>query len=184
MSMHVAMKCAWNDAGYKAQCSDCPNTNPSCSDRAIHITPKECWERHLLSDYEFGVGENRHILKTAEGKLAIFTTIKPPFDHRCVLAISKISEVDRGRNNPPYGPYPASWSDMLHIDPQLTVVVPNNIDINFKTYYPTPWNQGLYRYITDAQVRSVLMQTKLELQKRSVKLSELNKIDELTKSLK
>jgi hypothetical protein len=183
MSMHIAVKCAWNNADYKAKCSDCPKTNPSCAKKAIHVTTKECWERHLFSDFEFGLVENRHILNTGSGRLVFFTTKIPFSNHRNVFAVSRIVKIDRTRHFPAYPPFPACWSDMVQFDPEMTIDLPRTIDLNFDTYYGKPWNQGLYRYIENEVALELLRGLRVELNKTQKVDSKLQILDRLEQSI-
>jgi len=179
MFFHFALKCAWSDAGYKAKCSSCPNTNPSCAQKAIHVTSKECWERHIFEKYEFGVGENKHINKTEKGKIVALVTKRPFSDHKNVFGVSCISEIEKAREFPEYPPFPACWSDMVHIEPSLTVVVPENIDLNFDAIYKTRWNQGLFRYLSQNQMLDLLLKLMFEMQKTKSSSEELVKLARL-----
>ena len=177
---NVAFKCAWNDAQYKGKCNSCPNTNPSCAQKWIHVTPKECWERHIFENWEFGVGENKHIIQAKEGKMVVFTTKKPSSDHRSIFGIARIEKIEKERHYPAYDPFPASWSDMVHIDPNLSVAIPDSIDISFGDFYKTQWNIGLFRYLSDDVVKKILFRTERELQKIGYNQEELDKLEKLT----
>jgi len=180
---NVAFKCAWNDARYKGKCSTCPNTNPSCAQKWIHVTPKECWERHIFENWEFGVGENRHINQAKIGKVVVFTTKKPYSDHKSIFAVARLEKIELERHYPAYPPFPASWSDMVHIDPNLSVAIPDSVDIDFEEFYKTRWNIGLFRYLSDDIVRKILFRTKLEMQKTGCNQQELDKLEKLIRLL-
>jgi hypothetical protein len=175
---NVVFKCAWNDAGYKNKCSNCPNTNPSCAQRWIHVTPLECWERHIFERWEFGVGENRHINHARPDKVAVFTTKKPFSDHKTVFGVARIRETENGRKYEAYGPYPAGWADMVLIDSKLAIEVPNSIDVIFEEFYQTRWTQGLFRYLPDDVTKRILSKVKSEMQKMGY-TSELSRLDQL-----
>lgn len=177
---NVAFKCAWNDAGYKAKCSTCPNTNSSCAQRAIHVTPQDCWERHIFEPgrWDFGVGENKHINYAKEGKVAIFTTKKPFSDHKSVFGIARIRKIKKEVQFPAIPPYPAGWADMVIIDSELSIAISSSIDINFEEFYETRWTQGLFRYLSDETVKKILLKVKLETQKIGC-TCDLDKLDQL-----
>jgi hypothetical protein len=180
---NVAFKCAWNDAQYKDKCSDCPNTNPSCAQQWIHVTPKECWERHIFEDWEFGVGENRHINQAKKGKVVVFTTKKPFSNHKIVFGVARLKNIEKERHYPAYFPFSESWSDIVLIDPELTVAIPNSIDINFEKYYDKRWSQGLFRYLSDDIVRTILFRIKSEMQAAKCSPQDLHKLEQLISSL-
>jgi len=175
---NVALKCAWNDAGYKGKCSNCPNTNPSCAQRWIHVTPQECWERHIFERWEFGVGENRRIDHASRDKVAVFTTKKPSSDHKTVFGVARITDIKKEVPYSAVPPYPAGWADMVVIDPELSIAIPNSIDINFEEFYQTRWTQGLFRYLPDGIVKKILLWVESEMQKIG-RTHELGKLDQL-----
>jgi len=175
---NVAFKCAWNDAEYKDKCSTCPNTNPSCAQRAIHVTPQECWERHIFQRWEFGVGENKHINHAKENKVAVFTTKKPSSNHKTVFGVALIQDIEKERKYDAYGPYSAGWADMVIIDSKLSIKIPNSIDVALEEFYPTRWVQGLFRYLPDEVVKKILLRVKSEMQKIG-RTHELDKLDHL-----
>lgn len=177
---NVAFKCAWNDAGYKGKCSTCPNANPSCAQRWIHITPQDCWERHIFEPgrWDFGVGENKHINYAREDKVAIFTAKKPFSDHKSVFGVARIKNIKKEVQYPAIPPYPAGWVDMIVIDPELSIAIPNFIDISFEEFYQTRWSQGLFRYLPNDVVKKILLRVKSEMQKVE-RIHELDKLDHL-----
>lgn len=179
MLSHIAVKCAWKDMGYKTKCTTCPNTNQSCAQKAIHVTSRDCWERHIFERFEFGTGENRHIKGTEKDKIVVFTTKKPFSDHKTVFGISSITNIEKGQTYPEVPPFPAGWTDMVLINPTLTVVIPENIDVNFETFYKRRWNQGLFRYLTDKVVQDILFKVMFELGKIEGARSEMLKLAKL-----
>ena len=184
---NVALKCAWNDAGYKNLCKQCPNTNPSCSTKSVDVGLEDCWERHIFERWDFGVGNNKQICpeKTDKivGKIAVFTTKKPLSDHRSVFAVARIKNVKKKVLYPPIGSYSAGFSDMIEFDPSLTVEIPNSIDVNFQDFDDRRWNQPLFRYLPDKLVRDILLKMKSEIQKANCNSQELPKLEQLIKNV-
>jgi len=176
---NVVFKCAWNNSQYSGICSDCPQTNPSCAQKWIHVTPKECWERHIFEQWEFGIGTNRHINQAQIGKIVLFTTKKPSSNHRIVFGVSRLRDIEKERQYPAYPPFPASWSDIVLINPELTIVLPDTLDINFDEFYKRQWNQGLFRYLSDGLVKRILLRIELEMQKIGSTPQELWKLKKL-----
>jgi len=130
-------------------------------------------------NWEFGSGENKHINHAKEGKVVVFTTKKPASDHTSIFGIACLKEIEKKRWYPAYDPFPAAWADMVHIDPDLSIAIPNSVDINFKEFYKKRWSSGLFRYLSDDVVRKILFRTKLEMQKIGCNQHELDKLEKL-----
>ena len=160
---NVAFKCAWNNKGYKTKCDGCPpGVTPTCSERRIHVhpeLPESCWEMNLFNIWEFGSGDNRSIKDAKKDKVAIFTTKMANSDHRSVMAVTRIKDIRRHElGSCPHGTF---WSDIVVGDPELSVKMP--IDINFEDFYQRSWRQGLFRYLQDDKVRTILLTIKSKL---------------------
>jgi hypothetical protein len=109
----------------------------------------------------------------------IYPQSKRPYDWSPVFGVACLKEIERKRLYPAYDPFPACWADSVLIDPELSVAIPNSIDISFEEFYKTRWNQGLFRYLLDEIVRKILFRTKLEMQKIGCNQHELDKLEKL-----
>jgi len=183
LKSNLAIKCAWNDVGYRGKCLDCPKTNPSCESKAIMVSKYDCWERHLFTKYEFGVGSNRHIadfmIKKIVGKVVVFTTKKPNSLVRTVFAVAQIKNIKKEVPYPSVDGYPSGFSDMVEINPKLCIEIPTSISINFEQFYHKRWSQGLFRYLSNQEVKGILRDIKNKMQKIGYNNEEIEKIDQL-----
>jgi len=178
---NVAFKCAWNDKGYKAKCDGCPpGITPTCSERTIHVhpeLPQSCWEMNLFNIWEFGSGDNISIKDAKADKVAIFTTKKPDSDHRSIIGVTRIKDIRRREQGSClHGTF---WSDIVVGDPELSVEIPSNININYENWDPRLWRQGLFRYLSDEKVNGILTEIRSELESIGVSPSIIERLDRL-----
>ena len=114
--------------------------------------------------------------------MVVFTTKKPFSNHKTVFGVARLKDIEKERQYPAYPPFPASWSDIVHIDPELTVAIPSSININFEEFYEKRWSQGLFRYLSDDIVRKILLRIKSEMQAAKYSPQELHKLQQLISS--
>ena len=182
---NIALKCAWNDSGYKSICRNCPKTNPSCELKAIDVSPEDCWERHIFERWDFGSGTNKHIanfrISELVGKVVVFTTKKPNSLYRTIFGVARVKNIRKDVQYPASGPYPAGYSDMIEIDPKSCVEIPNSVEVNFEQFYNKRWSQGLFRYLPDKMVYRILLRIRSEMQKANCTQQDLEKLEQLIK---
>lgn len=181
---NIALKCAWNNKGYRDKCEGCPpGITPTCSKRRIHVhpeLPQGCWEMNLFNVWEFGSGDNKSVKDARVGKIAIFTTKKPDLNHKSIIGITCITNIRRReRSSCPHGTF---WSDIIAGDPELSVEIPSNIDISYENWDPRLWRQGLFRYLPNEKVREISIEIRLKLKNIGVSpniIERLNRLIEL-----
>jgi hypothetical protein len=176
---NIALKCNWNDKGYRAPCSGeayefnvregrawC--SSPDCKCRQypeeVSLAHHPCYESIALREMYFGAGWDhtagtshpRHIHHVKPGRMAILTTRAPGDEEaeRLVIGCLFIQRVedDPGEETKIYG------------DRRRSISLPyNEIKVRFWDHYRNPeapdiilWASGLFRYLTNDTVLSIL----------------------------
>jgi hypothetical protein len=179
---NLVFKCAWNNQRYRAKCKDpdCPNVTSACKEGRIHIHPEKtesCWEMNLFNRLEFGSGDNVSIRQSGPNKIVIFTTKKPNMNHRSIIGITRISEIKRNIiETCSHGEY---RYDLVIGDRDLFVEIPQEMDINYDDWDKRPWRRMLFRYLSDDDVRNILLKIKFEFKQRKINSDVEEKLEKL-----
>jgi hypothetical protein len=177
---NVAIKCNWNDRGYKAPCSKvgwkinidnkrswCSSTLCNCReyDDEVNIADHPCYESIALKDMRFGAGwehksggrdRPKRICSVKKNRAAILTTIPPEKEEadRLVIGVLYINEViDR----------PGKETIIIGEKNKSFAVQFKRIKVRFWDYYKNPvaknkiiWKSNLFRYVSNRTVVSIL----------------------------
>ena len=176
---NVALKCTWNDRGYKGPCSDeayrfnvsegrafCSLPKGRCRKYTQDVSLEEnpCYESIALREMYFGAGWDhsgvkerpRTIHHVKEGRIAVLTTRPPGTKEgdRLVIGCLLIHRVldDPGEETKIFG------------DKARSMEVPfDEVEVHFWDYYKNPeaedvilWASGLFRYISNQTVLGIL----------------------------
>ena len=176
---NIALKCNWNDNGFKAPCNQqaydfnilqgrawCSSLENKCRNFVGEATlgRNPCYESIALKEMRFGAGwdhtgdrkKPRRIHSVRQGRIAILTTRPPGVDEtgRLIIGCLLINKVvdDPGLETLIFGDKEKS----IEIDY-------DRIKINFWDYYKNAgdeslilWASGLFRYIADKTVLNIL----------------------------
>jgi hypothetical protein len=182
---NLVFKCAWNNKKYRAKCDGCPDINLTCrkgKDRkgGIHVHPEEpesCWEMNLFNRLEFGSGDNVSIRQSGPNKIVIFTTKKPNMNHRSIIGITRINEIRKNITGTcSHGEY---RYDLVIGDRDSFVEIPQEIDINYNDWDKRPWRRMLFRYLSDDDVKNILLKIKFEFKQREINSDVEEKLEKL-----
>lgn len=177
---NIAIKCNWNDRGYKAPCSKAArqiniiNKRTWCSstlcnfrkyDQDVKLDYDPCYESIALREMCFGAGWNlkngekerpRRIRSVKNNRMAILTTIPPGKEEsdRLVIGFLYIDEIENMPNE----------ETKIYGNKKKSFEVPfKKIKIRFWDYYKNPkakkriiWNSGLFRYLSNRTAISIL----------------------------
>lgn len=198
----IAFKCTWNDKGFKGVCSEgayrhnIAEKRIWCSKapcRTFKGRPSEehhpCYESIIFSAWRFGAGwDHKHeerprkINNTDVGKLALLTTVEPGKEEkdRRIVGFFKISRIDDGEKK----------ETIVHGDPLGAIEIDASINTKFWDYYSNPnapekrmWGTGLFRYMDDASVLSLLRDLKNLYEEKGDANDEILKIDQNIKCI-
>jgi hypothetical protein len=177
---NVAIRCNWNDRGYKAPCSKAArkiniiNKRSFCSstlcnfrkyDQKIKLDYDPCYESVALKEMCFGAGwehksggrdRPKRICSVKKNRAAILTTIPPEKEEadRLVIGVLYINEViDR----------PGKETIIIGEKNKSFAIQFEKIKVRFWDYYKNPvaknkiiWKSNLFRYVSNRTVVSIL----------------------------
>lgn len=196
---NIAIKCNWNDRGFKAPCSNkaykynilrnkkwCTSPLNSCRDYDSNLSTDHfpCYESIALKELYFGAGfkikDSFNTLSNPKrfrdikiGRVAILTTVPPNHQEydRLVVGILFINELN---NNP-------GEATTIKGDKEKSIEVPfNKIKIKLWDHFTYErskqvgiWGSGLTRHIPNSTVLSILTELFNKFHKKSKELEKI-----------